>query len=140
MFHVASARSLRKRPSWAEKLVWKWLRDRRFSAFKFRRQHPVGTYCLDFYCVEARLSIELDGRQHGHPDQKAHDAERAKFLASMGIKELRFWNSRLKREQQAIRDMIFLELQERSPHPLPRYTRPMTPCDSRPLGDGICLP
>ena len=126
---TARARTLRQQPTWAEKLVWGWLRARRFSAYKFRRGHPVGKYFLDFFCEEARLSIELDGGGHGFPDQQAHDAERTKFLASLGIKELRFWNSRLRRDRQVIRDTIFRELQERAPHPLPDYTRPMMPPD-----------
>ncbi len=124
---VERARALRQKQTWAEKLMWNWLRDRRFSAYKFRRGHPVGKYFLDFYCLEANLSIELDGGQHGHPSQQAHDTERTHFLASLGIKELRFWNSRLRREKQSIRDTIFRELQARAPHPLPDYTRPMTP-------------
>ena len=121
------ARALRKKPTWAEKLVWSWLRDRRFSAYKFRRGHSVGIYFLDFYCEEASLSIELDGSGHGFPDQQAHDAERTRFLASLGIKELRFWNSRLRRDKQAIRETIFRELQARAVHPLPGYTRLMMP-------------
>ena len=124
---TARARALRQQPTWAEKLVWSWLRDRRFSAYKFRRGYPVGKYFLDFFCEEARLSIELDGGGHGFPGQQAHDAERTKFLAFLGIKELRFWNSRLRRDRQVIRDTIFRELQERAPPPLPDYTRPMTP-------------
>ncbi|MEI6194806.1 MAG: DUF559 domain-containing protein [Verrucomicrobiota bacterium] len=120
------ARALRTKPTWAEKLMWTWLRDRRFSAYKFRRGHPVGIYFLDFYCREASLSIELDGGGHGFPEQRAHDAERTRYLASLGIKELRFWNSRLRRDKQAIRDTIFRELQMRAPHPLPDYTRPAT--------------
>ena len=126
---IEHARALRKKPTWAEKLVWSWLRDRRFSAYKFRRGHPVGIYFLDFFCEEVRLSIELDGSGHGHPDQQAHDAERTRFLASLGIKELRFWNSHLRRNQQAIRDTIFRELQEHAPHPLPDYTKPLRPPD-----------
>ena len=123
MPNTERARALRKKPTWAEKLMWSWLRDRRFSAYKFRRGHPVGEYFLDFYCMEASLSIELDGGHHGFPEQQAHDAARTKFLTSMGIKELRFWNSRLRRDRQAIRDTIFNELQARTPHPLPDYTR-----------------
>jgi len=118
------ARALRKKPTWAEKLVWRWLRDRRFTGYKFRRQHPTGEYVLDFFCEEARLSIELDGFQHGHPVREAYDAERAQFLETLGIKELRFWNSRLRREGQSVRDAIFNALQQRAPHPLPAYTRP----------------
>ena len=123
MPNTERARTLRKKPTWAEKLMWNWLRDRRFSAYKFRRSYPCGIYYLDFFCQEASLSIELDGGQHGFPDQQAHDAERTKFLASMGIKELRFWNGQLRREKQFVRDVIFNALQERAPLPLPDYTR-----------------
>jgi very-short-patch-repair endonuclease len=104
--------------------VWSWLRARRFNTYKFRRQHTVGIYCLDFYCCEASLSIELDGRQHGHLDQQRRDAERTQFLASRGIKELRFWNSQLRKDRQVIRDMIFDELQKRAPRPLSNRDRP----------------
>src|SRR6266568_4785357 len=65
---TALARNLRKRDTWTEKLLWSWLRDRRFSAYKFRRQHAFGPYILDFFCVEAFLNIELDGLQHLPPD------------------------------------------------------------------------
>ncbi len=125
MANTDRARQLRRKETWAEKLLWSWLRDRRFTGYKFRRQHPVGIYCLDFFCEEARLSIEIDGFGHGHPDQQLHDAERREFLSTQGIKELRFWNSGLRRNAQSIRDTIFGELQERAPHPLPDYTRPM---------------
>src|SRR5580658_10019046 len=119
MANGASARQLRKRETWAEKLVWRWLRDRRFSSYKFRRQHPLGDYYLDFFCEEAELAIELDGRRHGYPNKQAHDAEREKFLKSRGVKVLRFGNSHLRRDTQSIRDTIFHELQKRAPHPLP---------------------
>jgi len=119
------ARALRKKSTWAEKLLWAWLRDRRFTSYKFRRQHPVGPFYLDFFCAEAKLSIELDGGGHGHPAQRAHDAERTQFLATLGIKELRFSNWRLRRDRQVVRDTIFREVQARAPHPLPDYTRPI---------------
>ena len=127
MAEIARARQLRKDETWAEKLMWRWLRDRRFNGYKFRRQHPIGIYYLDFFCEEAELNVELDGSQHGFPDQRKHDLEREKFLQSRGIKTLRFWNSHLRRNAQSIRDTIFNELQFRAPHPLPEYTRPMKP-------------
>ena len=123
---VDRARSFRKRETWAEKLVWRWLRDRRFNGYKFRRQHPLGKYSLDFFCEEAELNIELDGSQHGFPDQQRHDTEREAFLKSRGIKTLRFWNSGLRKNAQSIRDTIFNELQKRAPRPLPDYTKPLT--------------
>jgi len=125
MTGIERARHLRKRETWAEKLIWRWLRDRRFSGYKFRRQHPLGSYCLDFFCEEAELNVELDGSQHGFPDQRKHDAEREKFLQSRGIMTSRFWNSHLRRNAQGIRDTIFEALQKRAPHALPDYTRPM---------------
>ena len=125
MANVERARALRKKETWAEKLMWRWLRDRRFASYKFRRQHPEGIYFLDFYCEEASLAIELDGSGHGHPGQQKLDTEREKYLTSQGIKVLRFWNSHLRRNAQNIRDTIFRELQARTPHPLPDYARPV---------------
>jgi very-short-patch-repair endonuclease len=120
------ARNLRRQDTWAEKLLWSWLRDRRFSAYKFRRQHTFGDYILDFFCVEAFLDIELDGSQHGFQDQKKMDEERDGWLEKAGVKVLRFWNGRLRREKECIRETIWRELQQRAPHPLPDYCRPMT--------------
>ena len=130
------ARQLRKRETWAEKLMWSWLRDRRFSNYKSRRQHPLGIYYLDFFCEEARLSIELDGAGHGFKGQQTRDAERNQYLTSLGIKELRFWNSSLRRNAEGIRDMIFRELQQRSPHPLPAYTQSNCSTSPRPSPPG----
>ena len=121
---TAIARTLRKRDTWAERLVWSWLRDRRFSSYKFRRQHPFGPQILDFFCLEARLDIELDGFRHGYPAQKKLDTVRDAWLEARGIKVLRFWNSHVRREKQAIRDSIWRVLQQRAPHPLPAYCRP----------------
>lgn len=101
---TAIARKLRRDDTWAERLLWRWLRDRRFSAYKFRRQQPMGSHTLDFFCAEARLNIELDGSQHGHPAQAQADAERDRWLAGHGIKVLRYWNGRLRREKQVVRE------------------------------------
>ena len=105
--------------------MWRWLRDRRFSSYKFRRQHPVGPYTLDFFCEEAELNIELDGYGHGFVEQRKDDAVRESFLAERGIKTLRFWNGALRRNSRSVRDTIFNELQSRAPKPLPDYTMPV---------------
>ena len=76
--------------------------------------------------MEAQLSIELDGSGHGHPSRQAQDAQRTKFLESQGILELRFWNSELSKNKEAVRNTIFEALQKRAPHPLPDYTRPVS--------------
>ncbi|HVV02362.1 MAG TPA: DUF559 domain-containing protein [Verrucomicrobiae bacterium] len=129
------ARALRKKESWAEKLIWSWFRGRRFSGYKFRRQYPLGDYILNFFCLEARLNVEVDGFQHGMRDNKAVDAERDAWLEAHGVKVLRFWNSHLRREKQEIRDAIWRALQERAPHPLPEYCRPGL-CKSTELSSG----
>jgi len=126
LLQTAVARILRKQDKWAEKLLWQILRDRRFSAHKFRRQHPFGPYILDFFCVEAFLKIELDGGQHGHMEHRQADAERDAWLEARGVKVLRFWNSGLRREKQFVRDTIWQALQDRAPDPLPDYCRQMT--------------
>jgi very-short-patch-repair endonuclease len=121
---TAIARKLRKADTWAEQLLWRWLRDRRFSAYKFRRQVPVGLHILDFYCPEAKVNLELDGSQHGHPEHLQANAERDAWLAEKGIRVMRFWNARLRREKQVVREAIWQALQERAPKPLPEYGRP----------------
>jgi very-short-patch-repair endonuclease len=118
------ARNLRKHDTWAEKLLWSGLRTRRFSAYKFRRQHPFGPYILDFFCFEAVLNIELNGIQHGFPEQMRKDQERDAWLRAHGVEVLRFWNSHLRRERECIRDTIWQALQKRSPQPMPDYCRP----------------
>jgi very-short-patch-repair endonuclease len=87
--------------------MWSWLRDKRFSKYKFRHQHPVGPHFLDFSCIEARLNIEVDGSQHGLPENQIADTERDIFLAAQGVKTLRFWNGRLRREKEVVRDTIW---------------------------------
>jgi very-short-patch-repair endonuclease len=122
---TALARNLRKQDTWAEKLLWRWLHDRWFSAYKFRRQHSFGPHILDFFCVEAFLNIELDGSQHGRPEHQKSDHARDAWLAKAGVKVLRFWNSQLRGETEFIRETIWRELQAHAPHPLPDYCRPM---------------
>src|SRR6185436_3981308 len=112
------ARTLRKRDTWAEKLMWSWLRDRRFSDYKFRRQHLFAHHILDFFCLEAWLNVEVDGLHHGSPELLAKDAERDAYLEARGIKVLRFWNSQLRREKDSIRDSIWRALEERAPRPV----------------------
>jgi very-short-patch-repair endonuclease len=120
------ASNLRKQDTWAEKLLWNWLRDRRFTAYKFRRQHTFGDYILDFFCIEAFLNIELDGSQHGFPEQKKRDEARDAWLEKAEVRVLRFWNARLRCDKEWIRETIWRELQQRAPRPLSNYCRPMT--------------
>ncbi len=108
------ARQLRENSTAAEKRLWRLLRDRRFADFKFRRQYACGIYFLDFYCTTARLAVELDGGGHGFPDQRAKDEQRNVFLATKGIKVLRFWNHQMRGELESIRFEIWHALMERT--------------------------
>jgi very-short-patch-repair endonuclease len=71
-------------------LLWQKLRNRQLGA-DFRRQHPAGSFILDFYCPALRLAIELDGGQHANESKR--DQERDAWLAQRGVTVLRFWNS-----------------------------------------------
>lgn len=108
------ARHLRQKSTGAEKRLWRLLRDRRFEAFKFRRQYPSGIYFLDFFCVEARLAVEMNGGGHGFPHQRARDEKRNHFLATQGIKVLRFWNHQVTHEIESVRFEIWRALMERT--------------------------
>jgi very-short-patch-repair endonuclease len=119
------ARTLRKRDTWAEKLMWSWLRDRRFSPYKFRRQHTFSPYILDFFCLESMLNIELDGGRHGFPELRQRDTQQDAWLEARGVKVLRFWNSRLLHDKQLVRDAIWNALQARAPQQMPEYCRPL---------------
>lgn len=103
---TANARRLRREQTEEEKELWRALRAGRFVGFKFRRQHPLGIYCLDLFCPAAKFSVELDGFQHGMPKQRQHDEARKKFLAAKGIEELRFWNH----QWRTNREGVFLEI------------------------------
>ena len=111
-----NARRFRRKQSWAEKILWRLLRDQRFSGYKFRRQHPFGGYLLDFYCAEARLVIETDGPAHGYPERQKSDAQRDEWLRRHGIEVKRIWNWQLRRELEWVRFNLWKLLQERAPH------------------------
>lgn len=85
--NVLTARRLRRTMSLPEVLLWERLR-RRAGGLKFRRQHPVGRYVIDFYCASARLVVEVDGEAHDRGDRPARDAARDAFLQSRGLQVL----------------------------------------------------
>ncbi len=73
----------------AERRLWSLLRDRKLNGHKFRRQHPVGPYVLDFACIEQKLAVEVDGGQHADSE---HDRQRTAWLESQEWWVVRFWN------------------------------------------------
>src|SRR2546422_10308910 len=84
-------RELRRRLTIAEARLWKHLKES-LRGRKFRRQHSVGPYFLDFYCPRERLAVELDGAAHDHEAAQDRDAIRTRFLQSAGIRLVRFEN------------------------------------------------
>jgi uroporphyrinogen-III synthase len=89
---IARARDLRQTETASEQAAWRLLRNLRLKGFKFRRQHPVGQYIVDFCCPQRRLIIELDGSVHGQPRQARRDTMRDAHLARMGYTMARFPN------------------------------------------------
>lgn len=76
----------------AESALWEELRNKKLKGYKFRRQHPVGVFILDFYCHTAKLAIEIDGEYHLEQEQQIYDRARTELLNQAGIQELRFTN------------------------------------------------
>lgn len=87
-------RNLKNDPTNAESILWKSLQKSK-SGFKFRRQHSVGKFIVDFYCAPLRLAVELDGKHHFTPEGLAYDAKRTEYLESLNILVLRFENVRV---------------------------------------------
>ena len=109
---VTRARGLRRRQTEAERRLWSRLRARALDGWKFRRQHPVGPYVLDFVCEDARLAIEIDGGQHA--DRSEQDQDRTVALERHGYRVIRFWNNEVLDQTDAVLETIFAELRSLS--------------------------
>ena len=115
---MTHARQLRKNSTRHERVLWRHLRNRQFQGWKFRRQHPVDHYVIDFYCPKARLAIELDGGGHNFATRESLDQERTNFLASKDIEVLRFWNHQVTEQLDSVLETIWRALeQRRNPSP-----------------------
>jgi adenosylmethionine-8-amino-7-oxononanoate aminotransferase/very-short-patch-repair endonuclease len=118
---IEFARKLRHEQTDAESMMWYLLRDRRLGGHKFRRQHPMPPYTLDFYCHEAGLVIELDGGQHA---ESARDARRDAWLGQQGLRVVRFWNNQVLQETEAVLSEVWAALHAGArPHPQPLSPR-----------------
>lgn len=93
-----------------EALLWNALKNKQLGGYKFRRQHPISRFIVDFYCHSKRLAIELDGGYHNNPDQKAYDAYRTGELTSAGIREIRFQNEAVWEDFWGVLERIWEEL------------------------------
>lgn len=91
-----------------ELILWSIIKNKKLGC-KFRRQFGIGNYIVDFYCVEKKLVIELDGSQH--LDSKGYDIHRESYMNSLGIKTLRFWNGEIRRNLNGVIMKIKEELE-----------------------------
>ena len=125
------ARSLRSKQTDAEQLLWGLVQDRRFAGKKFRRQHPIGRYILDFYCHECRLAVELDGGQHNDEETRSRDDRRSRFLREQGVRVVRFWNHDVLLQTESVLESLWDEV-----HGDVGYSDP-SPQTPLPVGEGL---
>ncbi|WP_439638100.1 type ISP restriction/modification enzyme, partial [Spirulina sp.] len=128
---LEKARELRKTETQAEKLLWQCLRNRQLNNFKFRRQHNIGQYIVDFYCHDAKLIIELDGGIH--EQQKDRDRDRDDWLQAHGLKVLRLKNEEVIEGLGEALERIAWALEPSPPAPLPQERGEISPL---PAGEG----
>jgi len=102
---IEFARRMRREPSPTEELMWKLLRNQKLGGFRFRRQHPFPPYIADFYCAVARLVIEADGESH--LESKEYDSVRQTAFEARGLRVLRFWNTTVFDDSEAVLETIY---------------------------------
>ena len=118
------ARRLRRQQTDAERELWSRLRGREVGGAKFRRQHAIGRYIVDFCCPERQLVVELDGGQH--LVQEKSDLRRTAFLLRRGYRMLRFWDNDVLLNVDVVMEEIARALRDPHPSPLPRRERATT--------------
>ena len=137
---LEQAKELRKKQTSAETIFWETVRTKRFYGLKFRRQHQIGHFIVDFYCHQHKLVVELDGSVHDQPDQKQRDQQRDAYLKSLGHTVLRFSNRAIFEDLGTVLRAIAQHtgIPPQSPSPNPSQgegdRRPEAP---RPLGEGL---
>jgi very-short-patch-repair endonuclease len=118
------AKNFRQRQTDAENLLWNQLRDRKLNGVKFRRQHCIGKYIVDFACLKKKLIIEIDGGRHNDSAKKADDEQRTAWLEAEGYNVLRYWNNDVQENIEGVIENIseYLLL-KKHPHPDPLPSR-----------------
>jgi very-short-patch-repair endonuclease len=111
------ARVMRHEPTDAERRLWAHLRDRKMGGFKFRRQVPIAGFVVDFYCIETKLGVELDGGRHCDPEEIRYDEIRSAKLNEIGIRVLRFSDVDALRDTPIVLAEIYSVLSEDEPWP-----------------------
>lgn len=107
------SRRLRREMTESEQALWLHLRRKLMLGMQFYRQKPIGNYIVDFYAPKARLVIEVDGSQHMDANLAQNDVYRDECLTSQGLKVLRFTNSQVAQERDAVLEAILETLKKR---------------------------
>ena len=115
--NVDRARVLRRHATNAECRLWQRVRNRHLAGRKFRRQHEVDHYIVDFVCTDAMLVVGLDGGQH--VEQVDYDRHRTHHLHALGYRVLRFWNNDVLTDTESVLEVILEALANPAPHPSP---------------------
>jgi len=102
---IIKARYLRKETTKTEQILWKKLRNNNLGV-KWRRQHPIDMFIVDFYAPSIKLAIELDGSIHNKKENKEYDKARTEYLKSKYINVIRFWNSEVEKDLHEVLDEI----------------------------------
>jgi very-short-patch-repair endonuclease len=141
--HFKKARQLRQQTTPPEKKLWQYLRSKQLG-IKFRSQHPINCYIVDFYARKAGLVVEVDGETvHTFPEQIKHDQERDKFIESLGLKVLRFSASDVMANIEGVISEIDYHLQEAVPDNFTsgqwRYAKNIKVGDKIYVGKNLCL-
>jgi very-short-patch-repair endonuclease len=124
--NIPAARNLRLTQTETEALLWQELRNRRLGGLKFRRQHAIGRYVLDFYCDDARLALEIDGGIHLDPEQQARDRTRQTELESQDLAFVRVSAEDVVLRMPEVLSAILNAVRERGP-----YSSPTPPLPQR---------
>ena len=122
---LTTAQTLRRNRTDAEGLLWHYLRNNQLDGHRFRRQHPIGPYIVDFACLARKILIELDGSQHA--ERQDNDKKRDAFLRAQGYRVLRFWNNEVFENCFGVLERIYEAVTE-NPPPQP------------PAPDGLTVP
>lgn len=118
--HLDLKRRLRSDMTGPEIRLWSKLRARQLQGLKFRRQHGIGAYIVDFYCPEQSLVIEIDGDSHADAAQIVKDKQREKYLQSLGLRVIRYINDDIVKNLDGVLEDLTerLSLESTSPSPL----------------------
>ncbi|MGA0609393.1 endonuclease domain-containing protein [Caldimonas sp. KR1-144] len=135
---MRAARGLRQRSTDAEAMLWNRLRSRQLDGLKFRRQHPVAGFVVDFACMEAGIAVELDGGHHAEPAAVLRDDQRSQAIADEGLRVIRFWNNDVLNNIEGVLQIIAEATRHPHPSPLPQAGEGAKhPALSPAIGEGV---